>query len=395
MYSDIAGAGDESVEEGGCSKHSSKCVDGKEEDDDKERSANVESKNEMVDDVEPENGRESDSRRLDSQEKNVTARQKSFEFENVENSLMSDEEAFKQSDNKCKAVGIGNTQELLINTQGETAEEVGYVPDSLCEQLMQCQDHDLKRGKGDLSGPTNPSPSKKQRGERDLGPDHQAGLEDGDIWATNWGPGAAKKKKVGKVKDAEVERGKSKDTCDKEGEEQRGEGSSVGMEAHSEDQSFWQGFESESGQVKAWMGRSERKLNKQRRKRIRSCSYVYQRSRRGERPGMETEQSKSRKAREIEFRMPKVNPDSHDKAAADSITDNGIENRNRCLRDEAKSGTGKQIWGFAKIIGVVDRGTEEEVLRRLEAMEERDRESYRRSVIGEAENGGNKSADLL
>ncbi|GLT97805.1 hypothetical protein SLE2022_153520 [Rubroshorea leprosula] len=395
LYSDIAGAVDESVQEGGCSKHSSKCANGKEENDDKERSANVESKNEMVDDVELENGRERDSRRLDGQEKKATARQKSFEFQNVENSLMSDEEVFKQSDNKCKAAGIGNTQEPLINTQGETAEEFGYVPDSLCEHLMQCQEHDLKRGKGDLSGPTNPSPSKKQRGERDLGPDHQAGLEAGDIWATNGGPGAAKKKKVSKVKSAEVERGKSDDTCEKEGEKQGGDGSSVGMEVHSEAQSFWQGFESESGQVKAWMGRSERKSKKQRRKRIRSCSYVYQKSRRGECPGMETEQSRSRKAREIEFKMPKFNPDSHDKAAEDSITDSGIENRNRCLRDEAKSGTGKQIWGFAKLIGVVDRGNEEEVLRRLEAMEERDRETYRRSVIGEAENGGNRSADLL
>ncbi|GLT90270.1 hypothetical protein SLE2022_082130 [Rubroshorea leprosula] len=140
---------------------------------------------------------------------------------------------------------------------------------------MQCQEHDLKRGKGELIGPTNPSPSKKQRGERGLGSDHQECLEDGDIWATNLGPGAAKKKKVSKAKGAGVERGKTDDTCDKEGEKQSGEGSFVEVEVHSEEQSFWQGFESESGQVKAWMGKSERKSRKQRRKRIRSCSYVY------------------------------------------------------------------------------------------------------------------------
>ncbi|GKV34650.1 hypothetical protein SLEP1_g43008 [Rubroshorea leprosula] len=38
-----------------------------------------------------------------------------------------------------------------------------------------------------------------------------------------------------------------------------------------------------------------------------------------------------------------------------------------------------KIWGFAREIGVVDRGNEEDILHRLEAMEERDRENFRRS----------------
>ncbi|GLT90269.1 hypothetical protein SLE2022_082120 [Rubroshorea leprosula] len=119
LYSDIDGAVDESVQGGGCSRHSSKCADGKEEDDDKERRANVESKNEMVDDVELENGREQEKSRLDSQEKKATARQKIFEFENVENNLMSAEESIKQSDNECIAAGTGNTQGLLQQPRGD------------------------------------------------------------------------------------------------------------------------------------------------------------------------------------------------------------------------------------------------------------------------------------
>ncbi|GKV23685.1 hypothetical protein SLEP1_g33387 [Rubroshorea leprosula] len=278
LYSDIDGAIDESVQGGGCSRHSFKCADGKVEDDDKERKANVESKNEMVDDVESENGREREKSQLGSQGKKATARQKIFEFENVENSLISVEESIKQSDNECIAVGIGNTQGLLINTQGETAEE-----------------------------------------------------------ATKLGSRAAKKKKVGKVKSARVEREKTDDMCDKEGEKQRGDGSFVGVEIHSEEQAFWQGRE--------------------------EC------------PGIETKQSKSKKAQEIEDRMPKFSLDPQNQAAEDSITDSGIENRNRCLGSEAKSGTGEQISGFAKIIRVVDRGNEDDVLRRLEAMEERDKET--------------------
>ncbi|GLT85842.1 hypothetical protein SLE2022_040170 [Rubroshorea leprosula] len=216
----------------------------------------------------------------------------------------------------------------------------------------------------------------------------------GEKWATNLRPGATKKKEVSKVKGAGAEREKIENKSVNEEEEQRGDGSFVGVEIHGEEQSFWQGFESETGQVKAWMGRTERKSKKQRRKRMRSCSYVYQKSKRGECPGRETEQSNSRKAREIEERMPNFSPNPQYQEAEESITDSGIENRNRCLRSEAKSGTGEQIWGFAKIIGVVDRGNEDEVLRRLEVMEEWDREVFRRSTNREAESGGNRNEDL-
>ncbi|GLT48330.1 hypothetical protein SLA2020_219620 [Shorea laevis] len=39
-------------------------------------------------------------------------------------------------------------------------------------------------------------------------------------------------------------------------------GSLVRIEDDGEEQSFWQGFESELGQLKEWMGRRERKPNK-------------------------------------------------------------------------------------------------------------------------------------
>ncbi|GKV50269.1 hypothetical protein SLEP1_g56981 [Rubroshorea leprosula] len=56
---------------------------------------------------------------------------------------------------------------------------------------------------------------------------------------------------------------------------------------------------------------------------------------------------------------------------------------------EGKISKEMKIWGFAKEIGVVDCGNEEEILQRLETMEERDRENYRRSKASEADTGGN------
>ncbi|GLT32978.1 hypothetical protein SLA2020_076050 [Shorea laevis] len=60
---------------------------------------------------------------------------------------------------------------------------------------------------------------------------------------------------------------------------QTSKGSLVRLEDLSEQESFWQGFENESGQLKKWMGRKERKIKKQKKKkRLRSCSFVYKKS---------------------------------------------------------------------------------------------------------------------
>ncbi|GLT84311.1 hypothetical protein SLE2022_025470 [Rubroshorea leprosula] len=68
---------------------------------------------------------------------------------------------------------------------------------------------------------------------------------------------------------------------------QRSKGSLSRLEDLSEEKSFWQGFESESGQLKAWMGRKERKIKKQKKKRTRSCSSVYKNSRKVVQPRIE------------------------------------------------------------------------------------------------------------
>ncbi|GLT78807.1 hypothetical protein SLA2020_503320 [Shorea laevis] len=142
------------------------------------------------------------------------------------------------------------------------------------------------------------------------------------------------------------------------------------------------------------MGRSERKSRKQRRKRTRSSSFVYKISRREAQHPMETKQNNPRKDQKLDERMLIFCPDAQKQVTDASIADSGIENRNRCLRDKANSSNGEQIWGFAKKIGVVDCENEEEVVRRLNAMEVRDREMYKKAEEREVDSRGENHAKL-
>ncbi|GLT27819.1 hypothetical protein SLA2020_027900 [Shorea laevis] len=81
--------------------------------------------------------------------------------------------------------------------------------------------------------------------------------------------------------------------------------------------------------------------------------------------------------------MPKFFPGSRNQLAGESVTDSGIENRNAGLHKGTELCTAEKIWAFAKEIGVGDHNNESMVIRRLEQMEDRDKElsDYLRSVI--------------
>ncbi|GLT78962.1 hypothetical protein SLA2020_504770 [Shorea laevis] len=168
----------------------------------------------------------------------------------------------------------------------------------------------------------------------------------------------------------------------------------VRTEDDGQEQSFWQGFESESGELKGWMGRRERKPNKQRRKKTRSCSVVYKKSRREVQPLTKTKRRKLKKSHQLEEMDPSFYPGGHNEITDFSIDDSGINNRNRCLRVETDGRNIEQIWDFAMKIGVVDRGNKEEILEKLKTMEDRDKENHRRAAAIVAESGGNRCADF-
>ncbi|GLT29888.1 hypothetical protein SLA2020_047230 [Shorea laevis] len=152
---------------------------------------------------------------------------------------------------------------------------------------------------------------------------------------------------------------------------------------------FWKGFESESGEEQAWMGRKVKKAKHRRRKKTRSCLSVYMGEKKNEEQGLISKGRKqSTKEKGKEEMVPKFSPGSRNQAAGESLNDSGIENRNVCLRKATNQNMAERIWAFAKEIGVGDRGNETEVIRRLEDMEDWDRELCRMLKVSKANSEG-------
>ncbi|GKV49956.1 hypothetical protein SLEP1_g56677 [Rubroshorea leprosula] len=171
--------------------------------------------------------------------------------------MMRDDGSKEQTGEDCTARSIGKNQNLLITNQGETTEDIGYVPDSMSEHLMKSQKQNSNNVQGDSSGLFSPLiPKEQDQGE----------------------------------------------------------------------------------------------------------------------PSMEGICNKSKKNRKLEELMPRFYSGDQNQIADELIVDGGIENRNRRLRFEVNKTNGDRIWSFAKEIGVVAQGNEDEVLQKLNAMEERDKE---------------------
>ncbi|GKV20488.1 hypothetical protein SLEP1_g30609 [Rubroshorea leprosula] len=66
--------------------------------------------------------------------------------------------------------------------------------------------------------------------------------------------------------------------------------------------------------------------------------------------------------------------------ARNSVENNGIENRNIILLSKNKRKGPKEIWEFAKVVGVVADANEEEVIKKTEVMENKDR-AIRRGLM--------------
>ncbi|GKV42979.1 hypothetical protein SLEP1_g50328 [Rubroshorea leprosula] len=140
--------------------------------------------------------------------------------------------------------------------------------------------------------------------------------------------------------------------------------------------SFWEGFMTESGTEKEWMGRNLRRISKFRKKKSRSCGSVYRQG------------AKRSKEREAEEGRPKFHPGSQNQVAGESVNDSGIGNRNEILKRAQEPCIAERIWEFAKEIGAGHKGNEHEVIRRIKDMEERDKELFRISKVSTDVLGG-------
>ncbi|GKU91023.1 hypothetical protein SLEP1_g4952 [Rubroshorea leprosula] len=143
---------------------------------------------------------------------------------------------------------------------------------------------------------------------------------------------------------------------------------------------FWEGFESEEGSEKEWMGRMTQREKKRRRKGAKSCSLVYQKTTKlgqfhQKKRGRGRSNSRETKGEVI----PEFLPGTSNLVVGGSIGDSGIENCNRLLKTQPSRKIAEDLWDFAKQLGVIAEN-EEVMIKNLEEMENRDRKAKAASL---------------
>ncbi|GKU94304.1 hypothetical protein SLEP1_g7819 [Rubroshorea leprosula] len=296
-----------------CSKDLCRAATGKVDDDDMARD----------NDVEHGSGNKLEEDWKESHKEEVKANRKKFEFEEDTEGMMSVDGSNVQTDNEYIDASIGKSQKFP-----STSKSLG--------QNSNCKN-------GEMNGPTNLIQLNEKEWDKGCRLDLQACLRDDEDWALNMGPN--KTNKVHEDENDVVVRDKDIDGFEEEEVNQRNKGCLTRLADISEEQSFWQGFESELGQLKAWMGREQREIKKQK-KRMRSCSSVYRKSRIVVQQRMEEKRGKLKKDQDLEEMTPNFWSGSQEQVADDSLADSGIENRNKCLWNNGKINWGPKPFRF-------------------------------------------------
>ncbi|GKV04742.1 hypothetical protein SLEP1_g16855 [Rubroshorea leprosula] len=153
----------------------------------------------------------------------------------------------------------------------------------------------------------------------------------------------------------------------------------------------WKGYESESGSMHIGMSKLSEGSTKRKGQRVRNCSSIYLNTReldserrrsRGRGRGKQNELSRVRSS------MPDFMPSPTEKVAGDSVGDSEIHHCNKALKKKMQIRFAKEIWELAKQLGATTED-EEEIIRRIEEMENRDRQG--KVIAGnQGEIGSNK-----
>ncbi|GKV35665.1 hypothetical protein SLEP1_g43906 [Rubroshorea leprosula] len=144
------------------------------------------------------------------------------------------------------------------------------------------------------------------------------------------------------------------------------------------DDSFWAELSSDSGPIADWISRFKRsnlRKKKQRKKKSRACMSVYKDVR-------TVVMGKGKKSREGRLKaistqqggLPKFFSNAEKPVAGESISDGAIINCNKRSRARSNSNSAKEIWNFAKEIGLTATGDEQIIIQQIEEMENRDKE---------------------
>ncbi|GKV27153.1 hypothetical protein SLEP1_g36356 [Rubroshorea leprosula] len=140
---------------------------------------------------------------------------------------------------------------------------------------------------------------------------------------------------------------------------------------------FWVGFASDEGCEREGRGKKGKREKKRKRKRTKLCSSVYQRATFLGRLNQKKKGKAKARPRQPEAqgkKIPEFVPCASNPIAGGSVGDSGIENCNRILKKQPSRNIVVDLWNFAKKIGVVAEN-EENVIKRLEEMESRDRKA--------------------
>ncbi|GLU09055.1 hypothetical protein SLE2022_259330 [Rubroshorea leprosula] len=142
---------------------------------------------------------------------------------------------------------------------------------------------------------------------------------------------------------------------------------------------FWKGFESEEGRLKQWMGRRAdlNRTGKKKKKKSCSCRSIYSLDPVDPPAGVEEKRGKNRGKKRTTEKGKKATPafstSSSSRAARGSIGDTEIRNCNRLAERQKQDKQPADVWDFAKKLGVV-AVDEQEIQKRIEEMEKRDKE---------------------
>ncbi|GLT64418.1 hypothetical protein SLA2020_369150 [Shorea laevis] len=151
---------------------------------------------------------------------------------------------------------------------------------------------------------------------------------------------------------------------------------------------FWKGMASDEGSLAEGSGKEEKRKSKRRRRKAKSCVAVYRKSKPNAEEMTENRRGRQRRRKELVEAEPIFFPNPCKQVAGESLKDSGIINCNNCVKSRKEVDIAKEIWDFAKAIGVETQGDDNMVLEKIELMEKRDKEQQQKKMAEKIENGG-------
>ncbi|GKU91329.1 hypothetical protein SLEP1_g5215 [Rubroshorea leprosula] len=162
--------------------------------------------------------------------------------------------------------------------------------------------------------------------------------------------------------------------------------------------SFWYGLASDSEIIKERTSRDARKKQRKKKKskRIRSCQAVYKDSNPAMTVGVQKMGRRwSSLLKELREKVPEFYPKDTNSVAGASITDSAIENCNRGFHNKDRVTSALDAWNLIKDMGLAADGNEDEIIKKIELMEQRDINAKKQALESNTVNDGEEKVQFL